>query len=338
MNAKTLLSLVVAVVLGLAATWVGRNIILGNRALGLSAPDTVKVVVAKTDLEPGRLIVASDVTTIDIPSSSLTKTMFTDPKALVGRAVLAPAVKGQTMFEGLLASPGSEGGLQVLVPEGKRAVSVEVTESSAVAGLLNPGCRVDVIATLRSEDGGHLGQMARTIVENVKVQAVNRRMVREKNEDPGTAAVKTVTLIVAPKDAEAIELASNSGKLRLVLRGSTDMAPTSSAGVTYSELTGRITSVPYAPPPPVSDPEQSGNGIERFLAAVMNTPGAQDVATAAPQRPQAMRQAVRIIRGNSESTIFYELQPPRPGQADDWSVSSGGAAEPEKQDPFGNNR
>src|SRR5262245_13277280 len=139
MNAKTLLSLVVAVALGLAATWVGRNIILGNRTLSGSSPQTVKVVVAKTDLEPGRLIVVSDVTTVDIPESSLAKTMFTDTKALVGRAVLSPVVKGQTMFEGLLAPPGSEGGLQVLVPEGKRAVAVEVTESSAVAGLLNPG-------------------------------------------------------------------------------------------------------------------------------------------------------------------------------------------------------
>ena len=40
MNAKTLLSLCVAVALGLAATWVGRNIILGNRTLSGAAPET----------------------------------------------------------------------------------------------------------------------------------------------------------------------------------------------------------------------------------------------------------------------------------------------------------
>ncbi len=337
MNAKTLMSLVVAVALGLAATWVGRNIILGNRTLSGAAPETVKVVVAKNDLEPGRLLVAGDVTTVDIPSSSLAKTMFTDTKALVGRCVLSPVVKGQTMFEGLLAAPGSEGGLQVLVPEGKRAVAVEVTESSGVAGLLNPGCRVDVIATLRSEDGsGQTSQMARTIVENVKVQAVNRRLSREKNEDPGTAAVKTVTLIVSPKDAESIELASNSGKLRLVLRGQTDTAPTSSAGVTYAELTGKVTSVAYAPPRGEKQPEK-GSGLEKFLSAMVNAPGTQ-VEPTAEEYSQGIRQSVRVIRGNSESTIFYELQPPKPGQSDpSWTVTGvGGPEHVEKQDPFRN--
>jgi pilus assembly protein CpaB len=345
MNAKTLLSLVVAIALGLAATWVGRNIILGNRTLGGGGPEMVRVVVAKTDLEPGRVLLASDLTTMEVPSGSKAKTMFADPKELAGRAVLSPVVKGQTMFEGLLAAPGSEGGLTALVPEGKRAVAVEVNESSAVAGLLNPGCRVDVIATLRAEDGGTMNQMARTIVENVKVQAVNRRMAREKNEDPGQAAVKTVTLIVSPKDAEAIELASNSGKLRLVLRGATDTAPTASIGVTYSELTGKVTAVPYAAPTwktetPKAD---SGSGIEKFLTAMLNQPSAQPEPqpSAVRQPPHAIRQAVRIIRGNSESTIYYELQPPRPGQtADEWSVSSAGqnAENQEKQDPFGTNR
>ena len=47
MNAKTLLSLVVAIALGLAATWVGRNIIGGDRALGGGGPEMVRVVVAK---------------------------------------------------------------------------------------------------------------------------------------------------------------------------------------------------------------------------------------------------------------------------------------------------
>src|SRR4051794_10495668 len=122
MNGKTLMSLTVAAGLGLAATWVGRNIVLGNRSIGNSGPAMTQVVVARADLEPGQLLNASDLTVLEMPAASVSKSMFHDSKPLVGRAIIAPVVKGQAMFETLLAPPGSEGGLSALVPDGMRAV------------------------------------------------------------------------------------------------------------------------------------------------------------------------------------------------------------------------
>src|SRR5947207_2156131 len=120
MNLKTFTSLVVAASLGLAAVWVGRQLIFGQ------------------------------------------------PVAAMPNAPMTEVVKGQMMFEGLLAGQGVDGGLTALVPHGMRAVSVEVSESSGLAGLLVPGCRVDVIATLKQDNS----QIAKTIVENAKVQAI----------------------------------------------------------------------------------------------------------------------------------------------------------------------
>src|SRR6185295_2278145 len=129
MNSKTLVSLAVAAVLGVAATWVGRNIVLGNGSIGNSGPAMAQVVVARADLEPGQLLGAGDLVLAQMPESSISKSMFRDSKPLVGRAVIAPVVKGQAMFEALLAPAGSEGGLSALVPDGMRAVSVETNES-----------------------------------------------------------------------------------------------------------------------------------------------------------------------------------------------------------------
>jgi pilus assembly protein CpaB len=337
MNAKNFLALVVAVALGLAATWVGRNLVLGSRAAAGARPQVARVAFAKADLEPGRLIGPGDVALADAPASSVTKAMFTDAKSLVGRAVITPVVKGQTMFEGLLAPAGAEGGLPALVPVGMRAVSVEVNESSAVAGLLIPGCRVDVIATLRPDGGA---QVARTIVENVRVQAVNRRMAQGKGEDAGSAAIKTVTLIVSPKDAETIELASHGGKLRLVLRGTSDNAPTASVGVSYDQLTGRFASVatPWSSPAPELKQEASGFG--RFLSAMLGASGAahdapgSDESATLPLGPHSTRYSVRLIRGSEEETIHYELQAAQQDRAG-WSVSRNhGAAGAAPSDPF----
>jgi pilus assembly protein CpaB len=310
MNWKNLVSLLVAIVMGLAALWIGRNIILGKQmALKPSDGELVQVIVANKDLEPGHLIAAEDVTVAKFPVDSVSKTAFTDNKAVIGRAVLTPVIKGQTMFDGLLAAPGSEGGLTALVPDGMRAVAVEITESSGVGWMLVPGCRVDVIASLRQE----AGEMARTIVENVKVQAVGQRLAKERADGSRTGEImKTVTLIVTPKDAEAIELAGNSGKLRLVLRGANDTRPTASPGVRLAELTG-------GPGGDLKEPTtKPTGGFLSMLAALAAMPTTQPTSPA--EQEVYVRRAERIIRGGSEGTVYYQRR--ATDKEDGWNVTS----------------
>ncbi|MGH7178842.1 MAG: Flp pilus assembly protein CpaB [Tepidisphaeraceae bacterium] len=302
---KTIISLGVAVTLGLLATWIGRNIVLGNRLPGIAAPEMVSIVVAKRDIETGQVLAAEDLTLVEYPSASVSRNMVRESDKLLGRAVTSPVVRGQAMFESLLAPTGSDGGLIALVPPGMRAVSVDVSESSGVAGLLTPGAHVDVIATLRLE----VGEMARTIVEDVKVQAVGRRLVKDKSDDSRTATVKTVTLIVSPKDAEAIELAGGSGRLRLVLRGAQDTARNASPGITFAELTGA-----RAEPGPSTRPSGKDGALDKILAFLSSRD------SAAP--PQIVRQQVQIIRGGNESTIYYEWRPDQ--EANSVSVRTSG--------------
>jgi len=317
MNWKNFVSLIVAIAMGLAALWVGRNIILGKQVITKSEGEFVQVIVANKDLEPGHLIAAEDVSIMKWPAESVSKTIFTDSKAVVGRAVLTPVVKGQTMFDGLLAPPGSEGGLTALVPSGMRAVAVEITESSGVGWMLVPGCHVDVIAALRQESG----EMARTIVENVKVQAVGQRLVKDRNDGNRGEVMKTVTLIVTPKDAESIELAGSTGKLRLVLRGANDTKPTDSQGVRLAELTGGAMEAKE----PTTKPT---GGFLSMLAALASMPTTQPTTPA--EQEVYVRRAERIIKGGSEGTVYYQR---RANAVDDgWNVTS---VVEEKSEPKG---
>jgi pilus assembly protein CpaB len=308
MNWKNLTSLLVAIVMGLAALWIGRNIILGKQTITKADGDFVQVIIANRDLEPGHLIAAEDVTTAKWPVDAVSKTVFTDNKAVVGRAVLTPVVKGQTMFDGLLAAPGSEGGLTALVPDGMRAVAVEITESSGVGWMLVPGCRVDVIAALRQESG----EMARTIVENVKVQAVGQRLAKDRSDGARGEVMKTVTLIVTPKDAESIELAGNSGKLRLVLRGANDTKPTQSSGVRMAELTGGAV-------PDLQPTTKPTSGFLTMLAALASMPTTQPTTPA--EQEIYVRRAERIIKGGSEGTVYYQRRAKSDAE-DGWNVTS----------------
>jgi pilus assembly protein CpaB len=313
MNWKNLVSLLVAIVMGLAALWIGRNIIMNRQGVTASEGNLVEVIVANKDLEPGHLVTEQDLSTQRWPAGSVSKAIFTDEKAVVGRAVLTPVVKGQTMFENLLAERGSEGGLTALVPDGMRAVAVEITEQSGVGGMLVPGCHVDVIATIHQQDSS---DMARTIVENVKVQAVGQRLVRERVDGTKGEMVKTVTLIVTPKDAEAIELAGNSGKLRLVLRGANDTKPTDSPGVRLAELTGG----PMEAAQPTTKPS---GGFLSMLAALAAMPTTQPSTPI--EQELYVRRAERIIRGGSEGTIYYQRRASGEAKDDGWSVTSVGA-------------
>jgi pilus assembly protein CpaB len=183
-----------------------------------------------------------------------------------------------------------------------RAVTVEVSESSGVAGMLMAGCRVDVIATLRKGDEN----IARTIVENVKVQAVDRQMKNTAGpNDPRVAPNRTVTLVVTPKEAEAIELASVDSKPRLVLRGLNDKSSSASAGVSRSELLGDL-----AQPVEVAATPNDGS-LDKILSAISSLqPATQPTLSLspAPQSPQTLRSGVQIIRGGAESMIYYELK------------------------------
>src|SRR5438552_11329106 len=152
MNWKTLVSLTVAIVMGLAAMYVGKDLVMGKNASQGSGTKMVAMVVAKRDMDPGTTLQAEDLTATAVPQELASASVLSDPKPLLGRVLISPVTKGTPMQETLLATPGSDGGIQGMIPPGKRAVSIDVNESSGVAGLIVVGSRVDVIATLRQPE------------------------------------------------------------------------------------------------------------------------------------------------------------------------------------------
>jgi pilus assembly protein CpaB len=242
MNWKTWVPLIIAVILGLIAAKVGRDMLVSRKEGG---PDgqLVRIVVAKKDIAPGHTIDANDLTGAAFPPESVPRGSFKQESELAGRVAAMLVVLGQPILDGYLAATGSGSGAQAIVPSGMRAVTIEVNEFSGVAGLLVPGCRVDVVSTL--PDAQTRISIARTIVQNVKVLAVGQRLTvnnagrKEESAMAAEAAVaKSVTLLVKPREAEAIELASSSGRTRLVLRGSFDEAMRQGEGVSVAELLG----------------------------------------------------------------------------------------------------
>ncbi|MGE5610658.1 MAG: Flp pilus assembly protein CpaB [Bacillota bacterium] len=237
MNWKTWTPLILAALLGLVAAKVGRDLILHAQRASVPAAKFTNIVAAKADLPPGHPLAESDLILSATQADVAPRNAFHQTADLRGRVLLIPVVKGQPILETSLAPTGSGAGPQAMVPLGMRAIALEVNEASSLGGLLAPGCCVDVVSTLQDADIAQ--QVTRTIVENVKVLAVGQRLIASSRKDSEeNTRAKTVSLLVTPRDAEAIELASNTGRIRLVLRGSLDRSQANASGITLAELLG----------------------------------------------------------------------------------------------------
>lgn len=244
MNLKAIVPLGLAGILGLVAALAAWHL-SGSRSGPSAAPHGQgSVVVLNQDVAPGTALSASQLSTMPAVADQLKQGTFTSADQVVGRVTAAPMVKGQPVFEALLTPRGSGAGLQALVPPGMRAMTLEVNEFNSVAGLLAPGCHVDVICTVSGDHG--TGNVARTIVQNVTVTAVGKRLspaVAGSNADTpnradASGAYKSVTLLLSPRDAEAVELACTMGQPRLVLRNGNDQSVGASDGITLAALRG----------------------------------------------------------------------------------------------------
>lgn len=289
MNWKTWAPLVLAIALGLVAMKVARDVMAGKENVAGNPGATQQIVVVKSDLPAGSTLSAAQLGTIRVGKDVNTAAVCTNPVELEGRVLIANAVKGSPVLQSMLAPTGSGGGLQALIPDGMRAITVEINEFSGLAGYLVPGCRVDVVATINGE-GGEL--ISRTIVQNVRVQAVGAKQAQDQS-----SPIKSVTLIVNPKESEAIELAAATGKPRLVLRSSSDNDPANTDGVTVAELHGsgsRVHSDPFA--------------VRQADTAPATQPATPPViqATQWNTRPQRPQRQVTIIRGGVESEVSIE--------------------------------
>jgi pilus assembly protein CpaB len=293
MNWKTWVPLVLAIVLGVCAAKVARDALMKNRSSAGSGGKFVNLVVPRDNIPPGRALAADDLTVTEVGAGMAPATAFRDPSQLVGRVSETLIVKGQPIVDGMLAPPGSGSGLQALVPPGMRAVTLEVNEYTGVAGLITPGCHVDILATINEGNGG---QIARTIVQNVKVTAVGQRTVAAPTDSAQpNEPFRSVTVLAPVSEVETIELACATGRPRLVLRGGRDSDRVESAGITLKELRGTA-----------NDPNPF---IAIALPATQPAPVAPPVIEAHIARRESPRRIVKLIRNGVESNVTLLLRP-----------------------------
>ncbi len=296
MNLKTVIPLVVALALAVVAAKIGKDIMSKGHGGNTPGVKMAKLVMAKEDLMPGSAIKEADLVLKEMPADGLSETAFRNPAEVIGRVVISEIVKGQVVLDSFLAPKGTTGGAQAMVPDGMRAITLEVNEFSGVAGLLTPGSHVDLVQTIQSKDE-KAGPMAKTIVENLKVIAVGRRLGNPTpaGGDVDPPMVRSVTLLATTEQAVTIDLASHVGSPRLVLRNTLDEKHNDAKGVTVAELRG-------------GDQSESNNKLTEMMAQLLlGSPTTKPVvpkADSVAAKPAVKNyREVEVIRAGASSNV-----------------------------------
>lgn len=101
------------------------------------------VVVAAADLPAGAPLAESDLGTAELPPDAVPDGAAGDPAELVGAVLASPLRRGEPVTDARVVGPG----LWSQVPPGQVAAPVRLADL-AVADLLRPGDRVDVLASV----------------------------------------------------------------------------------------------------------------------------------------------------------------------------------------------
>ncbi|MEJ2539175.1 MAG: Flp pilus assembly protein CpaB [Gemmatimonadota bacterium] len=221
------------------------------------------LVVAARDLPSGTIVRREDLESVEWPGGALPEGFATQVGEVVGRGLVVEVRKNEPMVDWKLADKEAGGGLPITIPEGMRAVSVEVDEVVAVAGFVLPGTRVDVLATV--VPGTDRRQTTtRIILQNVRALAADQAYQQDMNGEPQPVTV--VTLLVTPEDAEALTLAATEGRIQLALRNTLDSEAVQTEGRRIASLVAGATgSSPSGARPAATRPAPSpGRVVESY--------------------------------------------------------------------------
>ena len=225
---KKLLIFVGAWASALVLTW-----IVYAKTVAPQEEKTGPVLVAARDMAAGTLLHPQDVKIAKYPVRTIPNGAMADSSIGVGRVLLTQVYTNEPVLQWKLSKPTSVEGISSTIEPGYRAVSVQITDVSGVAGLIQPNSHVDVLFT---RPGTMAEATSSTILSDVKVLSTGRLLPAGQTPDPRTPRSPVVTLVVSPADAQKLELAKNQGKISLTLRNPLDRMPSAESGPITTEV------------------------------------------------------------------------------------------------------
>ena len=259
--------LILAVVLGLAASAVVFFYLNQQSAANVTARQTRPVVVAASDVTFGTKLDRNLLKVVNYPKDSVPPNAYSSLDSVVGQTTKIFLATKEPVLMSKLSTIG--GGLSMMVRPDMRASSVTVNLVSSVSGFVVPGDRVDVLVTIDRNGGGMQSATTQTILQNIEVLAAGVKTESKDQENKPNTDLQTVTLLVDPPSAEKMALAMHEGKIHLTLRNPEDTDSVNVGSLNTDQLLGRNSSVPqqHAAPRARSSAPRTAAATPKYVPA-----------------------------------------------------------------------
>jgi pilus assembly protein CpaB len=195
----------------------------------VAPPPKVRMVVAARPLSIGTLLKDEDFRESEVAADAVPEGAFTGGSASLAElrgALLRRFIDpNQPIIATDVLRPRDRGFLAAVLRPGTRAISIGVDVVTGASGLIWPGDEVDLILTQNLQQQGQGPESAgrrvvgETILSAVRVIAVDQQISHSgADATAGRVVARTVTLEVTPEQAERLAVATQLGRISVVVR------------------------------------------------------------------------------------------------------------------------
>ncbi|MFP4636232.1 MAG: Flp pilus assembly protein CpaB [Nitriliruptoraceae bacterium] len=251
-GAGRVIAIVLAILLAAFATYAIYSYVQGLEQRAFEDAELVEVFIAQEEIPEGiSANEAGEAGLIErgsIPQRNVPEQAVTSLDQLEGLVALSPILENEVLSLGRWGDPDEVDAPELDIPEDFEAISVQVGIPPGVAGFIQAGDQVSLIATTEApgetevEDDGTVVEeepefRSQYLLQDIQVLAAGQRVVTEEGDEDVEESEGQVllTLALEPEDAERLALAIETSSLYFTLLPD-DAEPQETPGRTLDDL------------------------------------------------------------------------------------------------------
>lgn len=211
--------LIIAILIGLL-TVLGLSFYINGIENAEKKKDAYSQVVVAVNTIPANVKITADMVKVkSIPTESINTEAITSVDKIIGGISKTEMVKDEQILSSRVVVDARQATLAYRVPQNMRAIAIPTSEVSGVAGFINVGDKIDILATYNKNDINTVSTTY-TQLQNIEVVAVGNAKLSA--EDSQKALPASITVLVKPAQAEVLVYAISNGNLSFTLRNPAD--------------------------------------------------------------------------------------------------------------------
>jgi|SRR5688572_493545 len=324
MRTAVMLLVICGVIAALCATLLVRVLVRPRPTIAKTADENVELLIATKTLPAMTIVDGPATVTKTVKKTEAPAGALTNSVQVVGKVLTRPMAEGEVFTKSSFSTDQKGVSFAAAITEGKRAVTISLQDHNGMAGILYPGSVVDVLVTLMGPNSSTREAVSTTVLQGLQVIGIGSQTVAAEDEfkdkNPGALAkqgqvnTRMVTLLVTPKQAEMLQLATKFGSVSLSMRNPRDSKPVQQDLTRMADFTRNT--------------DRMGTNIAKALASMLKSmppPAPKAVAVAAAAKDPFAEPKEKekdptwetiILRGSSQEKRTFPLSEVQQAEAD----------------------